>query len=331
VDTVASSGLARDPDDPRIILDADQAFAYVVAMTVAERVWDEVVGAPLTIANHFPRTVEQRDTLTLLTDRFISAHFSLRALLSEIVAHPVFNLREPAAHCGSGPYALPRLLNPWTDNEVDPARRGNSVGDGVFAKSPRPLVRSLHQAMEWPAPVDFPDLADGDRQAALGFHLGSAESGFRGLHSEARLVWEDAYGHCSLTSDPDFLSHAIDAAETAGASVEDVVVLLKDRLLGEPWVDETERASLEQALGTPLADTRVRELEPRLRLICGAYVSSPQFLLGGLPPRDTRDVPKLTAEGQSYSAICDIVARRAELETPSFRVECGTDRLTVRL
>src|SRR5690606_23320563 len=112
--------------------DPDRAFATLVALSIVEKVWIETMGTPLTIAHHFPRTVEQRDLLELLTDRFVRARFSLQSLLLDIVSQPVFNLLPPSAGCSETPYALPRVFDPWTDAEQDPAKRGNSPADAVF-------------------------------------------------------------------------------------------------------------------------------------------------------------------------------------------------------
>jgi hypothetical protein len=333
IDTIAQSGgIARDPDDPNRLVDADQAFAYLVALRIAERVWEEVIGSPLTIANHFPRTEAQRDTLVALADRFALTHFSLQELLAAIAAHPAFNLKPPSEGCGGQAYAMPRLLDPWTEREADPGARGNSAGDAVFAKSPRPLIHSLHTALGWPRVEDFPKGAEGDFQAALGSYMSSVEAGFRGLHLEARLVWEARYGRCSV-SEPDFISGLVERGQAQGASVSDVVVALKDRLFGEPWLDEasTERAELETLLGAELTDTRLAELEPQLRLVCGALIASPQFMLGGLPAgKSTRDVPLLTEPGRDYDSLCELFATRQQAIDPSFVIECVDGRARVR-
>src|SRR6185369_15809218 len=52
-------GLEVDPDTLEVP-DPDQAFAYLVAMTVSENVWLEIVGTPLTIPTRFPRNAAAR-------------------------------------------------------------------------------------------------------------------------------------------------------------------------------------------------------------------------------------------------------------------------------
>src|SRR5262249_24800558 len=59
IDGLAAHGLVRSADS-RIAI-SDDAFAYLVTMNIVEKVWTEVVGFPLTIANYFPRSEVQRD------------------------------------------------------------------------------------------------------------------------------------------------------------------------------------------------------------------------------------------------------------------------------
>jgi hypothetical protein len=331
IDEIATTGgIAHDPDDPSLISDPDQALAYLVATTIAEDVWEEAVGTRLTIANHFPRTQVARDTLARLTDVFVLSHFSLQKLLTEIVADPSFNLSSPDEDCGSKAYPLPRIFDPWTDRDSNPQARGNSVGDAVNARAPRPMLRSLHTTMGWPALPDFPLAQDGDFQAALGFFLSSSEPGFRGLGMEARLVWEDRYGRCDLAQ-PDYVSDLMARATGAGAPLREVVLALKDRLVNEPWIDASEIAPLESLLGAPLSTATSASHEASVRLVCGAYISSPQFLLGGLPAKDTRDIPSLTPEAENYDATCQATKLRLEGSGANWSIECSPGALSVRL
>ena len=52
---------AWSPTTPAPIADPDAAIAYLVAATIVEGVWREVIGTPLTIANYFPRNQAARD------------------------------------------------------------------------------------------------------------------------------------------------------------------------------------------------------------------------------------------------------------------------------
>jgi hypothetical protein len=328
VDALAARGLQRGEGGE--LADPDEAFAYLVAASIAEQVWTEVMGARLTVAHGFPRTAEQRDVLQALAERLAATHFSLRALLLDVLAHPAFNLAMPDAGCGDAPYELPRLFDPWTDAAADPAERANGPGDRVFARSPRALLRGLHDALGWPAPADFPVEDEAALQASIGVFLKDGEPGFRGLDFQGRLVWEAAYGACPRQGDDLVARLARDAAGARGATVGDAALALKDRLVGEPWIDEVaERPALEALLGAPLDARATRALEPGLRALCGALAASPAFLLGGRAPLDARAVPRLTPVEARYRPACERLALRVEARAP-YVVTCGDDRVTAR-
>lgn len=303
----------------------DEAFATLVALTIVEKVWIEVIGTPLTIAHHFPRTAVQRDLLVSLTDRFVRAHFSLKELLIAILTQPIFNLAPPSAGCGSGPYPLDRIFDPWTDFEVDPELRGNGPSDGVFPLSPRLLRRALHSAMGWPMYPEYPkaESAEETLSSALGFFLRDGEPGRRGLDFQGRLAWEAAYGSCPALWTDDFIARlASDARAQETATVFDAVVALKDRLIGDPRIHDVERALLEALIGSPLGD-RSDSLETGLRRVCGALVSSPMFMLGGLPPGVPGEVPKLTPPEATQAAACAKLTDAVSAVEPSMRISCA--------
>jgi hypothetical protein len=305
VDAVATHGLRVEHD--QTLDDPDEAFAYLVAENIVDKVWSEVMGGGLTIANYFPRNAVQRDTLKTLTDHFARNHFSLRTLLEDIVLHPAFNLLPPSAGCGASAYDVPNLYNPWTISSEDPALRGNGVGDSVFAISSRSLVRSLHRAMQWPDVAEYP--APATFEVSLGFFIKDADPGYRGLDFQGQLAWEAAYGSCAAQAPGDFVAQLVQQAAVApGATVGDALVALKDRLLGEPWIDATERPMLEALLGDDLGSRELEGLDDKLRKACGVFVSSPEFMLGGTVPDDSRAVPKLTPEEHSQLATCRLIA-----------------------
>jgi hypothetical protein len=157
VATITTSGL--EIADDGTIADADAAFAYMVAASVVESVWKEVIGSPLTIANYFPRNEAQRDLLHELTDAFVASRFSLATLLVEITRTPYFNRQAPENGCGE-PYDMPAVYDPWVISNDDPALRLNGPGDSVTALSGRTLLHSAYAALEWPAPrfQRFPEL-----------------------------------------------------------------------------------------------------------------------------------------------------------------------------
>lgn len=336
IDKVAIRGLERGPDGA--IPDPDVALAYLVAMNVAESVWREVVGTSLTIANYFPRTEAQRDTLQALTDVLVASHFSLTKLLGAIVVHPAYNPAAATAGCGEQAYEIPRLYNPWSNAETDPSERPNGVGDAVHPLSTRLVRRALHDAMGWEPATAFPYSTTGQAaDASIGLYVSPAQPGFRGLDFQARLSWEAIYGSCQPnypeSDDPnapgypkgtnDFVAHLA----ASGGTLEEAVVALKDRLMGEPSLDAAERDVVESLAGAPLSSTS--DLEPALRRVCGAFLASPQFLLGGAMPADTRDVPALTPAEHGSDAVCaDAASRAASLGIP-FAVTCAGGKAAV--
>jgi hypothetical protein len=190
------------------------------------------------------------------------------------------------------------------------------------------MVRALHAAMGWPMPTDFPKTADGDFQASVGFFLGTAEPGFRGLSFEARLAWEERYGRCASNT-PDFITDLVARAIATNATVEDAVVALKDRLVNEPTVDPAERLPLEDLLDVSLSSPLTGDHESGLRLACGAYLSSPQFSLAGLPPRDTSAAPKLAPEPERYDPLCKTLSLRVSGVDATWSIECRSGTLKV--
>jgi hypothetical protein len=351
------------------IADPDHAFAYLVAATIVEGVWKEVIGSGLTIANYFPRNQAARDLLAQLTDRFIASGYSLEDLLVGIVSNPYFSPAMPEEGCGETPYFYPNVYDPWVISDDDEARRQNGAGDAVAPVSARTLLRSVFAALDWevPAGLDFPtgdggfcsgfecdDLEEfcdqgfccetyeaqclgggGGEVDELAFQQGTGaflkngERGFRGLDFQARLHWEDRFGRCNNPgSSDDFVDVVVAAASADGAATaRDVVVALKDRLIGEPAVDDpAERAALEALLGggldTPAAE--VPELAARVRQLCGVLLSSPQFLLSGAAGQGGA-VPRLTPAAWQFDAVCGRVAGRIT----AVDVSCGADDVTV--
>ncbi|HVO30704.1 MAG TPA: hypothetical protein VMV18_08205, partial [bacterium] len=292
VESLAATGLQTAPDGT--ISDPDQAFAYLVGASISEGVWREVIGSGLTIANYFPRNEASRDELATLTNDLVASKFSLRRLLHDVVQSPYFNQLPPSAGCTATAYSYPNVWDPWVIGDSDPAKRKNSSADGVSALPARVLMRASYDALNWPLPDDkgFPTSdAQVDFYRGVGLFLKNSERGFRGLDFQARLVWEDRVAACANQSGS---SDAVDvivqkAGSTSGATVRDVVVALKDRLLGETTVDDStpagaaERAAVEALYGTSLDSpaSSAADLAGSTRKLCGVYLSTPQFLLSG--------------------------------------------------
>lgn len=328
------SGLVLGADGA---IDPDVAFAYMVAANITEKVWTEVMGTGLTVAHKFPRNKAQRDTLRSLTDAFVKSGFSLKSLLVEIVSHPLFNLPPPDSWCGQDPYSLPAVFNPWSVDAQDERMRGNGVGDAVHHLSSDMLQRATHRALEWAPPASFPqDTDDEVARSAIGLFVSDAKPGFRGLGFQPKLSWEDQYGLCAWPGHDDFISKLVGRAiNTPGATLESAVVALKDRLVGEPLVEPVEIAPLEQIFGQPLATSAAvldsSSLDAALRIACGAYLASPQTLLGGLPPQDGQSVPALTPAEHGFGPSCSSASALFDRANIAYIVSCFDGSLAVSM
>ena len=289
VDDLAAGGLAPWSDGT---VAGPEAFAYLVAANIGDQVFADVAGARLTLANGFPRTEAQRDRLQTLADT-MAQRFSLVDLLQAVAADPVFNAGSPAA-CDDAPYGLPPLVAPWSEEEEDPVRRGNGPGDLVHRRAPRVLLRSVYDLLEWPLPSDFAPVDDVEALfTGVGAYRRDEVPGYRTVDMTSLLTLEGALQRCTVPAGeaprPDAIDRLVAAA--SGHTVEQAVVALKDRLLLEPRLDETEAPLVEAVVGLSLASeiTDPVALDEGLRALCSVWITSAPFQLrtdhdAGLPP-----------------------------------------------
>jgi CBS domain-containing protein len=312
-EVLAADGLLMDAAGN--VSDPDAAFAYLVSANIVEFVWTEVVGTSLTIANRFPRNEESRDQLAALTDTFVSSGYSLRSLLAAIVVTPWFNPVPPSAGCGAAPYTLDRVYDPWTIGELDPTKQPNSAADGVQPLSARTLLSATYAALGQGSTIKvfFPggpyapdylteqDQIDTEFLSGIGAYMSSGATGFRGLGFQARLMWEQRFGGCPEVGTPDYIDLLMDQVATSpDATVRDVVLALKDRILAEPFIDDVlpdESSLLEGLFGSALdaPASSVPDLEDRSRRYCGVLIQSPQFQLSGLASNSEAETPMLNS------------------------------------
>ncbi len=308
-------------DENGEVPDPDKAFAYLTAMRISENVWLQIVGTPLTIPTRFPRNAAARDQLLHLTETFVRSGFSNQKLIEAVLASPYANIAPPAEGCGSA-YSMPALFDPWVIAEEEVHKKNNNAGDGVVSLSARTASSVLYSALGWAHSIAFPIVpsasqptyalysAERSFQTETGFFLKNSESGFRGFDFQARLGWENRFATCEKLPSvvaPDFIDRLVGAVTPSKAKVRDLVVALKDRLIGDGTIDDdVEKAALEEILGGSLDEdaSALPDAITGLRKVCGVIVSSPQFVLSGIPPRDGVDVPKLTPESVGYSALC---------------------------
>lgn len=167
-----------------------------------------------------------------------------------------------------------------------------------------------------------------DFQRGVGTFLRNSERGFRGLDFQARLAWEEKMGACTNVEAPDdFVAELLAAAaDDPAATVRDVVLALKDRIIGEPRIGgQGEPAALEALLGEALDAPATGLDEQAVRHLCGALLGTPQFLLQGIAGRGG-ELPRLTPDDASYAAVCLDLADR---ELTELSVSCAGETLTI--
>jgi len=178
-------------------VDGYEAFAYMVSTRIANQVWQEVYGYPLTLVHYFPRNPVQRDILLEITNKFVASQWSLKSLLLTLVTHDFFNENSPVDGCGPDtPYHLAQLYNPWSPAETSEDLHPNSVGDGIHRANARVLLESTAFALQWPQAPAYPDGANESFQKAIGVFIKDGEPGFPGVDFQGLLTWENRYGAC---------------------------------------------------------------------------------------------------------------------------------------
>ena len=197
--------------DDQLDVTPDQSLAYLLAANIGDLVWKEATGGQLTIANHFPRNQSQRDRLTTVAEALANSGFSLVELLVAVTADEAFNM-SAVEDCNLDPYGFDPLLDPWTIEDEDPTRAGNGPGDRVHRRSARQLIRSVHDALGWPQPLDFPftynptapsNLVPEGRwlDVALGAYQSQYQPESNGVDFQGLLAFEDTYASCTFPSE----------------------------------------------------------------------------------------------------------------------------------
>ena len=167
-------------------------------------------------------------------------------------------------------------------------------------------------------------------QRGVGMFLRNSERGFRGLDFQARLSWEDRYGGCSKPGwvQSDFVDKlAMAGAQDATSTAGDVVMALKDRLVGEPTIEDGAEHDAIVAIVGPLDAPGGNANAGALRRVCAALLESPQFLLSGIAGRGG-EVPKLTPADASYDTTCAALAATG-IGVAGRAVTCGPGTITL--
>lgn len=112
----------------------------------------------------------------------------------------------------------------------------------------------------------------------------------------------------------------IDVLAPAAMTWSEGLAALKERLVSDARIDEEEGAAWEELLGEGLDGTPD---EAGLRAACGALLSSPDFLLVGLPMDAPTDRPGVSLPGDSFDAHCE----RLSDELFGGGLDCAADDL----
>ena len=158
----------------------------------------------------------------------------------------------------------------------------------------------------------------------IGLHINQFDAGFSGTDFNGLLHWEEEYasgqdpdlgGPTQCTgplgaeecASSDYIDRLVSAA--SGATMRDVAVALKDRLITEPAIaGDAEVAAIEAIMGETL-DTDVSaadDAEGSARRYAGVLLNTPQFLLEGVVSRDqpVADYPAVVVSGTSAEDSC---------------------------
>lgn len=123
-------------------------------------------------------------------------------------------------------------------------------------------------------------------------------------------ICNDTCGGCGgglAGNGQDYVDRLLEAAKERDATVGELVLALKDRLVARGETDSEEAALIEALLATPL-ETKLKdagELEPALRVLCGAILISPEYFLQ-IDPQLGKASPALALDSQ---ADCDRLIR----------------------
>jgi hypothetical protein len=286
---------------------AGEAFAWLAAVHLADAVWEEAFGAPLTVAHGFPRNRPQRDRLARLAGTVTMSGFGLRELLVAVATDDLFNQGSPAEIDGAEPYGLEPVIDPFSVQAEIEAQRGNGVGDLVHPLPPRVQLRAAEQALGWPPAKGFPESPSEPRALVLqriGGFVKDTAPGFDGIGFQSLLGWEGGMGKCRIDgAEDDYVRRLLRVAQ--GTPWRRAIVALKERLVTEVTLTSEEVDALEAFLRVDLDDDVGPAGEDVLRRACGALLASPQFLLDGLPPPIPAARPDvLRVDGVSAAGHC---------------------------
>lgn len=344
---IADAGLVTGPD---LVVDPDQALAYLLAVNITNNVWKEVMGYPLTLAHSFPRNSKQLEILQGLSELFVAERFSVRELLVAISTHPYFNQEAPDTCGSSSAYNLQPVWEPFSLTSGDPTARLNSVGDRIQRYSAWVMIDSAAKAMWWRRPERLGQGSPPIAYAFLrdqGIFVKDALPGFNGVDFASLLSWEERLakgqdpnlgGQCTGPLGADcaefeWIELMLSEGAGKGATVRDAVIAIKDRLITEPEITSPAEEKVIQGLIGLDLDLMIGEadaglLEAGTRRYAGLLLNTPQFMLAGVPSRDQDpgSDPVIVVAGTGTQDLCEVLAPSI---LGDFSWSCGAKGVTI--
>ena len=252
----------------------DEALAFLTAANAVDGIWESVMGYRLTIDHGFPRNKEQRDMLWNLTEyTFLAEDWSLKAVLTKVLASDWFARRAPSLSQLDSAYPLEAILNPWiAENPLDnpnptAIQEHNGKGEQVNRYRVNTLLRSIADALGWEEPRRFRDFSYPTTvDEALGQYRSPTIAGFDDVNFQSLLALEAEVGLCDKTGkavgSDDWIDLLVDAITQFNTdnpdtpiTIGDAYSILKDRMIQ----DTTIQSELPQELDG-IADALTEEL-----------------------------------------------------------------------
>ncbi|MEQ1505310.1 MAG: hypothetical protein ABMB14_23970 [Myxococcota bacterium] len=314
-------------------VDPAQAFAYLTAQHLVDQTWKMAFGNRLLLPYGMSRNPYQNQRLAALTDRFLANQWSLTELLVDLTADQYFNAGLPET-CGADPYGMTPVIDPYTVVNEGP-EANNGPGELVHRLTARVLLRSLYRSLEYGDPKEYFGFGSAfgfendeeSLQRSLGVFHSDASPGFNGVDFQGTLAWEGQFYACkppSGSTATGFLRRLYDDAVTSGATVEELTLSMKDRLLARGvFEDDEEKALVADLMAVPM-DAQVSEVDDVLigrtmGLLCGVWTVTPEFMLT-TEPRPSGPIPALAFDVDADCNNLAVLADRAGIS-----VTCGAD------